>query len=113
MAQLTNEDFAVLVGCSASMVSRMRGAARRPSADLRDTITTTFGLDPHKVIAAYATPGGFARFLEDEVFKRDRQCVLRHPESSGLPCAGHEEEQDDSQHERPVGGAGNTAVHVR
>lgn len=100
MGSLTNEDFAALVGCSPSMVSRMRGGARRPSAQLRDTITTTFGLDPAEVIQAYSTSGGFARFLQDRVFSRPRACVLEHPDVIG-PCDGedHIKEQHDSQHE--------------
>jgi transcriptional regulator with XRE-family HTH domain len=103
MGRLTNEDVASVVGCSASMVSRIRSGKRRPSAVLRDTITIRFELDPAKVIEAYGSPDRFAQFIEDEVFTRSRESVL----TGGDPSKG---ENDDSQHEREVcvGSAGGT-----
>ncbi len=69
---LTNAEVAKRLGCSVSMVSKMRNGNRRPGGDILCKLVTEFGLEPMAAMHAYSSADRFGKFVERQVFARAR-----------------------------------------
>lgn len=67
---MTNREFAIAVGCSTTMASRMRNGQRAPGVATLRACITAFDLDPDEALDHARSPVGWGSYLRQFVFSR-------------------------------------------